>query len=177
MKNLRSTTLPFIVLGLVCLVVLSVYVFLWVMTGRAHGRVNALQSEVVLQEAREAHAQDTGRFINDIRDDGELVYSFFVSRANVVGAIETLESLEKSTGARVTITQVDARNQTADAPGTLVVGLSGTGSWKAVAHLLRLLETLPFQSQLMYVSLSTSPSTEGGSSWSLQARLEADMVE
>lgn len=177
MKVSRTKIIPFVTLGLACLAMLGVYIFLWVMTDRAHARVSALQAEVLMQEAREARAHDTGRFLDDIRDDGELVRSFFVSRDNVVGAIETLESLSSATGARVTINQVDAIDQTADVPGKLLVGLSGIGSWKQISQLLVLFETLPFHSKMTYVSLATSPSSEGSASWTLQARLEAQLVQ
>ena len=177
MKDPRTKIIPFILLGLACLAMLSVYIFLGVMTERAHARVSALQAEVLMQEAREARAHDTGRFLDDIRDDGELVYSFFVSRDNVVGAIETLESLSGVTGARVTINQVDAIGQTADVPGTLLIGLSGTGSWKQISQLLALLETLPFHSKVVYTTLATSPSSEGSATWTMQVRLEAQLVQ
>ncbi len=178
MKTSNMTRIPIILLVLACLVMLSAYVFLWVMNSRLYVRVGALQSEVAMETVREERAGDTGRFADDIRDDGELVRSFFVGRDTEVMAIETLEGLAHTTGADVTITQVDIQNQTPEIPGTLVVNLSGNGSWKAVSHLMTLLEHLPFHADVPYVSLTTSPSSEKTAAlWTLSARLEMALTQ
>ena len=177
MNTEPTKKIPFILLGVLGLGVLSAYIFLWIIIDRAYTRVSALQIEIAQQEVREARAQDTGKFIEDIRDDGEVVHSFFVSRNSVVTAIETLENLEDVTGARVTISQVDAVDQTKEIPGKLMIGLSGSGTWKQISRLLALLETLPFHSNVTYVTLTTSPSPEGSATWSLQVRLEAQLTQ
>ena len=178
MKSTNLTKIPIILLSLACFAALGVYIFLWVMNGRLQSRVQTLQSEVAVETVREERADSTGHFADDIRDDGALVQSFFVGRDNEVVAIETLEGLANVTGATVDITQVDVQNQTADAPGTLIVNVSGNGSWKQISHLLALLESLPFHANIPYVSLTTSPSPENTTAvWALSVRLEIALAQ
>ncbi|MEK7606487.1 MAG: hypothetical protein AAB458_02770 [Patescibacteria group bacterium] len=177
MKPKRTPFYFFILMALGCAGMLSIYIFLWTMTERTHERVATLTNDVALATEREKRADDTGDFIEDIRDDGDLVKSFFISRSNVLVAIETLEGLALTTGATIDITRVENEGQTPTDPGRLLLELRAEGTWVSISQFVALLEHLPFHTNFTYFALNTSPGGEEPAPWTLQARLKAQLVD
>lgn len=179
MKNdtQHASTSLIVLLGIACIVAFGGYTLLVVSGNRASARATLLQQEVMVQSQREARVGNTEKLLEDVRNEQEHIASFFVSRNNVVSAIETLEGLGGVTRTTVTLADVTLSGESTTAPDVLTIRLTGTGSWANVAHLLSLLEHLPFHAELVSVSLNTSPGSDAPSIWTLQATLQSRLIE
>jgi hypothetical protein len=105
---------------------------------------------------------------------------FFVFSENVIQFIEAMESLGKSVGSEVTLSEIDADNLDSSkksALGSIRVHVDVKGSWSSVMRTLRLAEAMPYKVTISGVNIDVE---EGGNkktnSWHLTFDIKAAML-
>lgn len=126
-------------------------------------KTEELNNELRREAEQDARFRATAELVADTDAERETLGNYFVSESGIVNVITLLESLGDIVGAgsvRVVSITTDPRQ---DAVGTrpFFVRLQTDGSWRAVQHLLALLESVPRAMFVDTVSLSYRLDTGG----------------
>ena len=147
MTTASARTTLFIFAGLaVVLIAGAVGVFLMIRSEQVTTETARLEVAEIAERVAahaEAAARGTGSSSFDLR-----LSNLFLSRADVVATIESIEGFEKVTGATVDVKSVEWRaGEKSGAvdmpPEELEIRFSAEGTWKSVVHALYLINALP----------------------------------
>ena len=118
------------------------------------------------QQAESARSfESLTKTTSSIKEDSEKANSYFIKRDEVVKLLDTIEALGTTTKTQILIQSVtDKKNASSSA--LLVVGLRAVGSYTSLYHLIKLLEELPYQSEIQSIRI-----IKGASSWSADISL------
>lgn len=89
---------------------------------------------------------------SDIKDEGDKINSFFIKRDEVVGFLNEIESLASTTKTKISIKAVDDKKMSQD-NSMISVSLNAEGTYSSVHQLIRLLEEMPYQTEIQSVNL------------------------
>jgi hypothetical protein len=92
--------------------------------------------------------------ISDIEASSEKIDSFFIKKDEVVSFLDTLESLASTTNTKISIQTVSDK-KVAPMGSVIVVGLNAQGSYSNIHKLIRLLEEMPYQTEIQNINLSS----------------------
>ena len=130
---------------------------------------NNLQQEII-QEKDSIQAFDTlVKTASNIKADSEKANTFFIKRDEVVNFLDTVESLASSTKTQITIQSVSDKS-IATSSALLSVSVKVTGSYSNLNYLTRMIEELPYQTEIQSIRFSNQTSVDdkkqGVSTWS-----------
>ncbi len=140
--------------------------------------VRTRTSELATEVTREASMERLGGFLDELAKDQMRLSDFFVSPKDAVLMIEQVEALGDVVGVPVVISGVSLVDENAETgEGTMVMKIGARGTWRAMSHLLALLDTFPFVSHVESVSLLMSePEKKGGAPlWSFRGELHLSL--
>lgn len=160
------------IVGVVALAALGGYIAFAVHIGSIRRAVEIQMSELAQEAEREQSLHTTSGLLADLSEERVALDSFFITPGAEVLFIERIEALGATAGAVITVRDVRLENANEAGEGTLMLGLVAQGTWREITHLLALLDTLPFESELTTATLTRSGDVEAGS-WTLQTTLEA----
>jgi len=114
----------------------------------------AQMEQEIIQENDSLQAYDSlVRTFSNIKDDSERANMFFIKKDEVVNFLEIIEALSKITSTQISIQNV-ADKGTASSSSVLSVDVNARGSYSNLHYLLRLLEELPYQTEVQSVSFT-----------------------
>lgn len=141
-------------------------------------RIRNLAIETGIQEASLAQeTKDLDSFValsstlSGLEEDNQKIESMFVRKDTMISFLEKVESLSSTTGARVktdTLSNIEIKKSP-----FLAVDLSVQGSFSSVFHTLRLLEEMPYESEVKSLGLFSAGTTKGNPTpqWSAQVTM------
>jgi len=110
----------------------------------------------------------------NIKEDSEKINTFFVKQDDVVGFLDKIESLGMTTGTQVLIQSVTDK-KIATSTTLISIGVNAQGSYSNVHYFIRMLEELPYQTEIQNVNLSskiiTDEKKQSISSWSADVNI------
>lgn len=119
-------------------------------------------------ERKELHKKNAdttalGKELKESEDQRKELLSHFVDSDNIVSYLDFIESLGTTAGAKVELSKVDISN----IKGTkLLVSGKATGDFNNTAKFLSLLESSPYEINIVSMTLSKLPQTAiGGGDW------------
>ncbi|MCR4274669.1 MAG: hypothetical protein NUW02_01295 [Candidatus Campbellbacteria bacterium] len=163
------------VFALLAVGLVGAYVWAILLTNQYHNQIILTQEELLVQVERERRVRDTAGVIASLKEEREVVKTFFKTPDDVISIIEEIEGFGRTIGALVSVVQVQVDDEDPKTrEGTFVVSIFSTGSWKKMMNLIGLLDSLPYQAKASQITLDTSQK-EGGSTtvlpWTVRASL------
>ncbi|MBY0539609.1 hypothetical protein K2P56_04240 [Patescibacteria group bacterium] len=157
--------------------VISVIIFLaavggyWFMLQNISLGVNqiaAARAEADAANGREQFARAASSFLSDTSLEREELETFVVQDADVVAAIETIEASAKREKITASVSSVNVNTKGQQFHEIVTMTVSARGSFAALNAFASSLESLPFASRILSLSLEESAER----SWFLSASLE-----
>ena len=162
----------------IAIVFAAIYVGALVTLSRSQKAVAAQASELAAEVQREESTQILASLLKDLSEDTSKLDAFFISPEGAVSVIEDIEGLSSVVGASISVADVHIEDENAETgEGTLTMNVSAEGSWRSMRHLLTLLDTLPFQSELTSVTLTlvSDEDSEAAAQWSLRGLVRVSL--
>lgn len=159
-------------------VLAAIYVGALVMLVRSEKALAMQAAELAGEVRREGSMHALIGLLKDLSQDTARINAFFVSPDRAISVIEDIEALSSVVGVTIAVADVRIQDQnTATGEGMLSMNVAASGSWRSMAHLLLLLDALPFQSELDSVTLTLVSADEGDASaqWSLRGLLHVPL--
>ncbi len=162
----------------IAIVFAAIYVGALVTLSRSQKAVAAQASELAAEVRREESTQILAALLEDLSGDTSKLDAFFISPDGAVGVIEDIEALSSVIGAPLSVADVRIEDENAETgEGTLSMNVSAEGSWRSTTHLLTLLDTLPFQSELNSVTLTliNDEDSDAAAQWSFRGLVRVSL--
>ena len=152
MKTTRTKIICFIVCVLFVAVVSAVS-YEYILIEKMEDETVSLQGELKSEKQSLESFTALSKTASNIKADSEKANSFFIKRDEVVTFLDRVEEVASSTGASVSVKSVDEKKSQAN-QSLLAVSVQIDGSYSQVFYTLRMLEELPFQTEVRNVKLS-----------------------
>ncbi|MEY2664733.1 MAG: hypothetical protein RIT04_541 [Candidatus Parcubacteria bacterium] len=165
--NTKTHTILYAAFSIVAFVVLSgVYWFSYNSIESQTIRTSEILQQIAEEQSRSAHQKSLTKLLDGVRGSQAQLSSFFVPSDRVVEFIEQIESLEKLSGAVVTLQSITAENISEAATSTVGrvdASVSVVGNWASVMKALQLAERLPYSISISGVNVSSAGIVDGAS--------------
>lgn len=165
---------------LLLIIVISGYIYMRNIVDNYVSQVIAANDLAASRDASRVESSGLVVEYNDTAQKRADLAKRLIPEKNIVNLIENLESLDNSTGSKVSIVSINT------SPLDVTIHASSEGPWGSVMKALSLVETLPYASSVDSVNLSTSvlensttKGTVGGvyrHSWTLDFVLHAGLA-
>lgn len=169
MKN-NHTYILAVASFLACVFSIGGYVFFHGVVTGAEDRLAEEYEALMSLRAEENVAVGAESLVRDLEDDILALQKYMVKEGDLVGFIQTVESLGRVSGADIEIASVEVGGD-AEEGTELLIRFQGDGSWEDNVQLLALTEALPIRSDVTYATLRARPENVWSLSLSLQAPL------
>jgi hypothetical protein len=130
---------------------------------------NALEQEIIIEKDSIQSFDSLIKSFSTIKTDSEKANTFFIKRDEVVNFLDSIESLASTTRTQISTQSVSEKKSTTNS-NLLSVVVNARGSYSSLHYLIRILEELPYQTEIQNVRLSNNGGGEGqeqsGGSWS-----------
>ncbi len=136
--------------------VCALYGYMQYAIGSSLDRALAAREAVKNEQVYNNQKQNLNALYNDTASDRAKLGLFFVADDQKVAFIEKIESLNVSTGAQITLSNIVADDLATSPVGTLgkvSLRVDAVGSWSSIMRVLRLVETLPYKTTVSGVRL------------------------
>ncbi len=150
---------------------IGVWVILYRQIEKNKKTTRELQTQLEEDIATKQKSQSLQRLMNELGQERNAFASHFVKNTDIVPFLNTIESLANQVGAEAVINTVD----TPEDPPSLLIGIKASGSFEAIYKFMALLESAPYELQILGFDLKKGgASEEEADSWS--ATLEVKVV-
>jgi hypothetical protein len=160
---------------LITIAFLAAYIFgVWYVR-HLEGVVHAQALELAAETRRETSMRSLAGFLAELSSDEDHLSSFFIAPDEAVLMIERVEGLGALVGVPVSISDVRIKDENADTgEGTMVMSISGEGTWRQTTKLIALLDELPSASLIESAMLvrGGKEGEDGQQMWSLRVTLQ-----
>jgi hypothetical protein len=122
-------------------------------------RTSEILQQIAEEQSRSTHQKNLSKLLDGVRGSQAQLTNFFVPSDRVVEFIEQIESLEKLSGATVSLQSITAENIADAATGTVGhvdASVSVVGNWASVMKALQLAERLPYSIAISGVNISSA---------------------
>lgn len=167
-----------IIFGMSCiftLVILGVVVYEYIDMNKVGVSATNLENESVTERQSLESFNALAKTASNIKADSDKANSFFIKRDEVVNFLDQIGNLSAITGANVLVKAVNEKKTSINKP-ILSVSVHIDGSYSNVYYALRMLEEMPYQTEIQNVRLSSvavseDKTTKTSVSWSAEANL------
>lgn len=163
-----------IILTLSCVVaglILSTVVYEYSSMKKMGISATNLENEAATEKQSVESFAALAKTASNIKGDSEKANSFFIKRDDVVDFLDLIGSLSSTTGAEIVVQSVNEKKTSLNQP-LLSVGVNVKGSYSSVYYSLRMLEELPYQTEIQSVKLSSqTPQNSKSNIWSADVNL------
>jgi hypothetical protein len=140
---------------------------------------NSVEQEIVQEKESLQAFESLIKTTSSIKTDSEKINSFYIKRAEVINFINKIESLASTTNTQLSIQRVVDKKMSTN--GTLLfIDISAHGSYSNLHYLIRLLEELPYQTEIQNIKLSkgsfVDEEKQSMSSWSADINIVGIML-
>jgi hypothetical protein len=105
----------------------------------------------IIQEKESIHAFDAlVKSYSNIKEESEKTSAYFIKEEEIVDFLDNIEALAKVTNTKISIQTVSDKN-TASSSSLLSVDINARGSYSNLHYLLRILEELPYLTEIQSV--------------------------
>lgn len=137
----------------VCISMTSLVVYGFFRLDSLENTTTTLEQDIVSEKDSIQSFDSLAKSFSNIKIDSEKVNAFFIKRDEVVNFLDTIESLASTTKTQISIQSVTDK-KTASGSALISIGVSASGSYTNLHHLIRLLEELPYQTEIQNVRLT-----------------------
>jgi hypothetical protein len=131
----------------------SFLVFEYLKLQKTEEYTQKLQQENI-QETESVRSFDSlAKTVSNIKEDSEKANGYFIKREEVVNFLDTIESLGSTTKTKISIQSVNDKKN-ASSSSLLSVALNAKGTYSNLYYLIRMLEELPYQSEIQSIRLT-----------------------
>lgn len=117
----------------------------------------SVETDLYTEESSLESFRQLAKTASNIKGDSDKANTFFIKREEVVNFLDVIEGVASSTGATVTVESVNDKKDKDQAFVTVDIKIEG--SYKNVYHTIRVLEQLPYQSEIESVDMGLSGGT------------------
>ncbi|MBX9765327.1 hypothetical protein K2X83_01665 [Patescibacteria group bacterium] len=161
--------LGYLIMGLLLLAAaMAGYWFMHTTISRGVDEIAGARAEAEAASGREQFARAAGAFLSDTALEREELNTFVVQDEDFVAAIETIEASAKREKITVTVGSVEVNTQKNQFHEVITMTVSARGPFAALTAFAASLESLPFASRVLSLSLEESAER----AWFLNASLE-----
>ena len=160
MNNKKTKIVLFVWLA-IFIVLTSLVVFEFINLKNENESVQTLEQDIIQERDSLQAFEILVKSASNIKGDTEKANVFFIKRDEVVNFLDTIESLAFTTNTKVSIQSVNDKGETPNNK-ILSVEVHAQGTYSNLYYLLRMLENLPFQTEIQNVRLSKSGSSSDG---------------
>jgi hypothetical protein len=157
-----------IIAGVIFLTAVGGYWFMLQNISVGVNQIAAARSEAEAANGREQFARAASSFLSDTALEREELETFVVQDADVVAAIETIEASAKREKITASVSSVNVNGKGQQFHEIVTMTVSARGSFAALNAFAASLESLPFASRVLSLSLEESAER----SWFLSANVE-----
>lgn len=151
--NSKKTKIILSITIAIFVILTSLLLYLFVKLQSTKEYTNAMEVEIVEQKNSIQAFDALVKNAQNIQSDSEKANTFFIKRDEVVSFLDTIESLAKITNTEVLVQSVSDKD-TANNSKLLSVVLYAKGSYSNLHYLIRMLEELPYQTEIQNIRLS-----------------------
>lgn len=177
--NYRKTLIILFVWIVIFLATTAFVVFGFIKIEKMKTSVASIEQEIIKEKESLQAFESLIKTTSSLKTDSEKINSFYIKRDEVINFINIIESLASTTNTQLSIqTVVDKKMPT---NGTLLsVDISAHGSYSNLHYLIRLLEELPYQTEIQNIKLSkgsfVDEQKQSVSSWSADINIVGIML-
>ncbi len=172
----QSRTFSLVSVLLFLAIVLGLYIAANMFIRRTVHTIEARSEELAVQVKREELSRNSANLLKGLSKETEELSTFFVHPDGTVALIERIENLGAFVGSTITIGDVSLVPVSEGSDeGMMTMRIESSGSWQEMLHLLSLLDTLPFESEVDVLTLQVVGEGEGGTTWGLRATLRVSI--
>ncbi len=165
-----SLTIKALIVSIILLIVsISVYVVLFSIIREDNQTISEIQGKINSALRREQQLQSAQLLVRDIMNEGDELNSLFIPSDGVVAFLETIESLNRTTGALIEVETVDLEQvsfleteKEKEFVEFLKMNISVEGSWREVFYAISLIENMPLGSTVHQMSLEETRGSSRG---------------
>lgn len=161
-----STKQLLVLMSVVVVAALAIYIGLFLYIRNANQEIAELTSAIDQQLLTESRLRSVESIMEDTEEEQEKLEGYFVGQDDIVGFIETIESLAGTVGLTIEITSVDVEEVgESEAYQFLKLRFDTEGLWGETTHFLALLEALPNAITIHRAVFNSKLEGEGASEW------------
>lgn len=172
--NYKVTKIICAISCLFTILVVAVVMYEYVLIKQMGESATVLESELMAEKQSIESFSALAKTATNIKADSEKANIFFIKRDDVVTFLDELESLSSTTKAHVSVQVVNEKKTSVNQP-LLSVVVRVEGSYSDVYYTLRMLEELPYQTEIQNVKLTRDPvsnqKTSNVPQWSAEVNL------
>ena len=140
---------------------------------------SSLEKEILLEKESILSFENLLKNVSNIKADSEKANTFFIKRDEVVNLLNTIESLASTTKTQILIKSVGDKSVSAGS-SILSVVIQAQGSYSNIFYLIKILEELPYQTEIQSVKISNEKVSDEKnqiiSNWSADIKIIGIMI-
>jgi hypothetical protein len=127
--------------------------------------VRIKQSERAQTEAHASELSTLVQLVETTTEERSTLQTYFLAEGDVIKFLELIESVGREQGATLITKSLTVTESNGDFSELHVV-VSASGTYESLEHVLRIFESLPYQSYVNNITMSRSGSTDETDEWS-----------
>ena len=159
MKNFAKTKYLLALSSIFLFVVIFGLVYEIVFIKQAGEKNLLLQADLSAEEQSIASFKNLSKTASTVKDDSQKANNFFIKNDEIVNFLDLVESFSSTTDTQIKVQTVNEVAVNKDQK-LLDISIGVSGAYKDVYHAMRILEEIPYQTELKKVSFSFDSSSE-----------------
>lgn len=156
-KNNKKTKIILIVVLVLNLVLIGLYAYSFFRVKIKNEKIVVASQDLEKQLDKEGEIGNIEKIIKDTKKERKKLNAYFVTRDDIVGFTQKIESLGRISNTQLTITDLKTQDD------TLSFRLSSKGKFADIVYLISLIENLPFKLSInkAYINKISGDSSDG----------------
>lgn len=166
--NPKRTKIILATWSIIFLLTTSFFAFAFLKVEKIKIETAKLNQEIVEEKIASDSFSSLLRTVENIKENSEKVGKFFIKKQEVVNFLDKIESLASTTKTEISIESVTEKKNP-EGGSIISVGVNVKGAYSNVNYLIRMLEELPYQTEIQSVNLkqnTVDDKKQGLTSWS-----------
>lgn len=151
--NPRRTKTILSVWSIIFLLTTSFFVLMFLEVEKIKIETDNLNQKIIEEKKASDSFNSLVRTVENIKENSEKISKFFIKKEEVVNFLDKIESLASDTNTQISIQSVTEK-KIPEGGSLISVGISAQGTYSNVNYLIRMLEELPYQTEIQSVNLS-----------------------
>lgn len=155
----KKTKIILFVWVVIFVLMTSLFVFEFLKLKNTDKYTDSLEQEIAQKKESLQSFDSLIKMSSNIKADSEKINNFFIKRDEVVTFLDIVESLAPTTKTQISIRSVaDKKTETGGA--LISININARGSYSNLHYLIRMLEELPYKTEIQNVRLSRDASID-----------------